>query len=253
MREASALLANETSADVPASGIKHVVPPSQDAFRLIGELASAIAHDFNNLLSVISACTEQMEPELKGSAGEEALVDAKLATRQAAKLVEELRRFVRGDERVGELADLRVVIVQSARLARRLLKRIHVEMSLDPTMGEILIPREKWSSVFMNLAVNAQAAMPDGGHLTFRTRIVQIEGDEPWAVIEVIDTGVGFDEDIAPHIFDPYFTTRRGEGGTGLGLAIVKSTVEESDGTIVARSRRGVGTTFEIRLPLRCP
>jgi signal transduction histidine kinase len=67
------------------------------------------------------------------------------------------------------------------------------------------------------------------------------------ALIEVRDHGVGIAEEDLPHVFEPYFTTKR--SGTGLGLAIARNIVEALGGTITARSRPSEGTSIRIELP----
>jgi signal transduction histidine kinase len=88
--------------------------------------------------------------------------------------------------------------------------------------------------------------MPGTGQLK-----VGVSANQETVSIEITDTGVGMDEDAAARIFEPYFSTKA--IGTGLGLTIAKRNIELNGGTIEVRSRRGVGTTVTMRLPLLQP
>jgi signal transduction histidine kinase len=99
--------------------------------------------------------------------------------------------------------------------------------------------------VILNLATNARDAMPNGGSLTFRLRTGQL-----FAHLEVSDTGHGMDGHLRQHCFEPFFTTKPLGKGTGLGLSSAYGIVHQLGGRIAVRSTVGVGTTFEIELPL---
>jgi signal transduction histidine kinase len=95
----------------------------------------------------------------------------------------------------------------------------------------------------LNLFINAQQAMGQGGELMIRT---EKEGDQ--AIITISDTGSGIAADKVGHIFDAYYSTR--PQGSGLGLPTARKIIEAHDGSITASSEVGKGTSFTIRLPL---
>jgi CheY-like chemotaxis protein len=111
----------------------------------------------------------------------------------------------------------------------------------------------------MNLAVNAQDAMPEGGELLISTARSDQDGrgggegegsaHGPGVVLTVRDTGCGMDEAAREHLFEPFFTTKGKERGTGLGLSIVYGIVRQHGGSIGVSSEPGSGTTFRIFLP----
>ncbi|MBP8303043.1 MAG: two-component sensor histidine kinase [Phycisphaerae bacterium] len=97
--------------------------------------------------------------------------------------------------------------------------------------------------VLLNLFINAQQAMPQGGDL-----IVQTDRQTPWALIRVSDTGCGIEPDRLEHVFKPYASTKF--RGTGLGLATARKIVEAHGGSVSVASEAGKGTAFTLRLPL---
>ncbi|HME55318.1 MAG TPA: ATP-binding protein [Candidatus Lokiarchaeia archaeon] len=97
---------------------------------------------------------------------------------------------------------------------------------------------------FLNIIINAQQAMPEGGFL----EITAVKND---AMVEIAfkDTGVGISSDNLPKLFELLFSTKT--KGFGLGLVITKEIVERHEGTIEVKSEVGIGTTFTIKLPVR--
>lgn len=98
------------------------------------------------------------------------------------------------------------------------------------------------SRALLNIVINAQEAMPDGGVLRVSTRE---EGD--WAILAIEDTGVGISTQDREKILRPFFSSKG--TGTGLGLSITQRIIQEHRGKLDFESKLGEGTTFTIRLP----
>jgi signal transduction histidine kinase len=105
--------------------------------------------------------------------------------------------------------------------------------------------RDRLQQLFLNLFVNAEDAMPDGGELRVTVRI----GEPGKVEIRIADTGVGIPEESLESIFEPFFTTKDRGKGTGLGLLVSKGIVVDHGGAISVSSEAGKGTEFRILLP----
>jgi CheY-like chemotaxis protein len=135
----------------------------------------------------------------------------------------------------------------------------NIELAADCGQAALVVETDigQLEQVLMNLATNARDAMPSGGKLTIRSRLLVVaedQGDElkrgSYAVITVTDTGCGMDKKIQEHLFEPFFTTKEAGKGTGLGLATSYGIIKKHNGSIRAYSEPGKGTTFTIHLPL---
>jgi two-component system, cell cycle sensor histidine kinase and response regulator CckA len=146
----------------------------------------------------------------------------------------------------------------TALLTRTLPESIHIELTAEDDDYQIETDISRLQQVFLNLALNARDAMPDGGSLHFQLEQVTVRpGESPlpellpgaWLRVTVTDSGTGIEPDILPRIFDPFFTTKSPTHGTGLGLAQVYGIIKQHGGEIAVTSEVGVGTTFTIYLP----
>jgi PAS domain S-box-containing protein len=218
----------------------------------LGRLAGAVAHDFNNLLTAVLANTElALEHSAVASDAElrDMLRDVREASSRGTTIAQQLLTFARQqitEPRVTRLGE--VVRRAQMLLARVLGPNIKLVVELGAEHDTVRFDPDRFvGQVLMNLAINAREAMPKGGTLTLRTR----DGTENYAgavVLELVDTGVGMNEEVAAHIFEPFYTTK--ERGTGLGLATAYGIVSQCGGNIRVESVEEVGTTFRIALPV---
>ncbi len=231
----------------------------QERLRALGTMASGIAHDFNNALAAILGFTELLlyRPEVLRN-HEQSLKYVQMmntAAKDAGNTVSRLREFYRYREKNDVFAPIRVsqLVEQVVSLTQPKWKNqaeaTGISIQVRTELGElpaILGNDADLREALINLVFNAVDAMPDGGTLTIRTRT---ENDH--AVIEVADTGTGMAEDVRQRCLEPFFSTK-GESGTGLGLSMVYGIVKRHEGDVEIDTALGRGTTFRIRLPLRC-
>ena len=230
----------------------------------IGQLAGGIAHDINNVLTVIIGFSDLL---LVNSAGDPAfhdLVEIKSNANRAANLVKQLLAFSRRQTLRPEVLSLNDAISDlSVFLKRTLGEKVKLERDYGRDLWLVRADQTELGRVLINLAVNANDAMPNGGTLTIRTanvsrqdslRIVD-RGFVPGDYVEcsVTDTGHGMSADILKKIFEPFFTTKEVGKGTGLGLSTVYGIVKQTGGYVFCDSTPGAGTTFRIFLPRHAP
>jgi PAS domain S-box-containing protein len=224
----------------------------------VGRLAGGIAHDFNNLLTVINGTAELAALDLPRDAPMRAdLLQIRQAGDRAASLTRQLLALSRQQILKPAVINLTAVVRGMQSMLRRLIGE-HVDLAfrLDDTLGHIKADPSQIEQVILNLAVNAQDAMPDGGTLSIETAGVYIDsGDHQapregrYAMLAVTDTGIGMDEATRQRIFEPFFTTKEVGKGTGLGLSTVYGIVQQSEGGVFVYSEPGRGSTFKVYLP----
>ncbi|HSK42842.1 MAG TPA: PAS domain S-box protein [Candidatus Binatia bacterium] len=224
----------------------------------VGRLAGGVAHDFNNLLMLMSGYLSQLTNDPALSTDHKSIVEQLLATtKRGASLTRQLLAFSRKDQTAPTVADLNTIVLNMEGLLRRLLSdSIHFEIALFKDPLYIFLDVNQVELAIMNLAVNAQDAMPGGGTLSISTRSEVLAVTEPggktsvtdYAVLEVTDTGHGMTPDTQSHIFEPFFTTKEPGKGTGLGLATVYGIVQRAEGQIRISSRLDQGTSFRVYL-----
>ncbi|MCK5915293.1 MAG: two-component sensor histidine kinase, partial [Deltaproteobacteria bacterium] len=112
---------------------------------------------------------------------------------------------------------------------------------------DVIVDPQQLDQIFINLLINAQMAMPEGGSITINASSSR---QQKRIKISLEDTGCGIAPEHLPTIFDPFFTTRGPNKGTGLGLSIVYTLVKANNGSIEARSILNKGSTFTIFLPM---
>jgi len=227
----------------------------------VGLLAGGVAHDLNNLLApILGYGSMLLEDNDLGEAPRRDIEEMMKAGKRARDLVQQLMAF--GRKQVLEVKPLRLndVITGFGGLVRRTLREdIRIELNLASSLRIIRADRGQLEQVLMNLAVNAQDAMPHGGTLTIETADVELGQHDVthysevmpgrYVLLKVSDTGIGMDEQTQSRVFEPFFTTKKVGKGMGLGLATVYGIVKQHGGNIWVDSKLGEGTTFGIHLP----
>ncbi len=228
----------------------------------VGRLAGGVAHDLNNLLAPILGYSELLLDEMSTrDANRRPLEEIANAGTRARSLVGQLLAFSRKQALQFQLIDLNQLLKDFESLLRRALREdIAIDWHPAGSLPKVQGDPGQLEQVVMNLAVNAQDAMPDGGRLIIETSRVELDenyagkkrGVVPGAyvMLAVSDTGTGMDADAMEHIFEPFFTTKEKDKGTGLGLATSYGIVKQHGGNIWAYSEPGMGTTFRVYLPI---
>ena len=227
----------------------------------VGRLAAGVAHDFNNLLTPMLGYAEMLldETPINGRHREE-LQEIKQAAERARDLTRQLLAFGRKQILSLKPVDLRSVIVGFEKLLRRTVREdIRIDVRLPHTLGMTRADAGQIEQVLMNLAVNAQDAMPEGGLLQLELADVVVGDTHPGAPAEplpgsyitlvVRDSGCGMDHTTLDRICEPFYTTKEHGKGTGLGLSTVYGIVKQHGGHLRIDSSPGQGSTFTVFLP----
>lgn len=240
-----------------------------DRILAMGTLAAGIGHEVSNPLTYAKANVEyvraelearqykankSMAPKVRGEWDEHsqdmisALHDAQQGLERASTILEDLRMFAYRREPTEEVVSLNEVIESACSMVNHELNhRAKLSKALEPELY-VRGDRGKLEQIIINLLLNAIQALPEHSSTSNHIQVkLYVQGHE--SVLEVIDNGVGFSEEIKDHIFEPFFTTKTPGEGTGLGLAIVHNIVNVHGGSIEVSSEPGL-TCFRIKLPL---
>jgi signal transduction histidine kinase/ActR/RegA family two-component response regulator len=227
----------------------------QERLRALGQMASGIAHDINNAISPVALYTEALlEREQLSDRARGHLEIIQRAVDDVAQTVSRMGEFYRLREPQSSLVPVdlnklvpQVIDLTRARWADMALKRgaaIEVRTELQPALPPIAAVESQIRDALVNLIFNAVDAMPEGGTLTIRTSTVA--GSKSRAVnLEVVDGGVGMDEDTRRRCLEPFFTTK-GQRGTGLGLAMVYGVAQRHGANLEIESEPGKGTLVRL-------
>ncbi len=216
----------------------------------LGRLVAGAAHELNNPLAVILGLSQLQLGEDIPPAVRADLEQIERAARRAAAIVHQLRAF--GQPRTLELAplDLSLVVAETLeRLSAQIAAEdVVVTVDLPPDTPHVLGESHQIEQVVFNIALNAIQALAlrlpgEPRHLRFSAR-----ADAESVVLVIEDTGLGIAPEHLSRIFEPFFTTRDVGQGMGMGLAVVYSIVQQHRGEVWVESRKGVGTTFSVRL-----
>lgn len=243
-----------------ALGVAPPSAPSDDVdpgrlraqYQEIAQVIGGLVHELRNPLSTMSMNLELMAEDLEGA---ESPRDRRLLkkiervrkeSRRLHAILEEFLRFARVPDLEGRLRPLSLNdIVEDLRdfyepqaMAHGVILRTHLAEDLPL----VQLDEDLLKQALLNLVLNAQHAMPEGGEVLLTTRV-----DGGSVVLDVVDTGCGIPPEVQERIFEPFFSTR--PGGTGLGLSTTRKIVEAHGGRIELRSEPGRGSKFTIRLP----
>ncbi len=227
----------------------------------IGLLAGGVAHDFNTMLAAILGYAELARDDLPADSPTRADLDEIVkAAGRSRDLVRQLLAFARRQTLQLVPLDLNVLITGLQPLLRRTLREdVRIRLRLASSLPAIQGDKGQISQVLLNLAVNAQDAMPGGGELLIETGEEVLDDDYAsnhagvlqgrYVVMSVSDTGSGMNAETLQRLFEPFFTTKGPGKGTGLGLPTVYGIMKQHRGTISVSSQPGRGSIFRACFP----
>ena len=223
------------------------VPPP---YLELAELAGGFIHEIKNHLSTLTLNlqllgeefeTQETQKERRAFDRINRLHDE---CRRLTDLSNDFLRFARIEDLQFESADLAAVVGRMVEFFTPTAKARSIELNWYPAadLPPVRLDVEMFEKVLLNLMLNAEDAMPEGGSLTLQTRL-----DGATVALDVIDTGAGIPADVLPKLFKPFVTTK--ESGNGLGLATARKIVFAHGGDITVQSDPGHGTKFTVTLP----
>ncbi len=213
----------------------------------LGEMSAAVAHEVRNPLGAIFNSVASIRRMMDPSHVALPLVD--IVSEEADRLnhiVDDLLDFARPSSPASAPVPLPRLLEDAVRRAMTDASgRITVEWALEAHVPRVVADERMMRQAFLNLALNAVQAMPQGG--TLRVGARRAQGSLSEVQVEFTDTGSGIPPEVRARIFEPFFTTKA--KGTGLGLALVKRILESHAGRLMLESQPGLGTTFLLFLP----
>lgn len=220
----------------------------------LGQLVAGVAHEINTPIASINSNNAIIEKLISIEKIDKDMIDTlksmvetdKEAIKRISSIVKSLKRFVRLDEAELQSADLNRELDLTLELLKHETKnRIKIIKDYcEPT--EIKCYPNLLNQVFMNLLMNATQSITDKGEISIKTKT-----EQNYYIIIIKDTGIGMDEKTQEKIFKTGFTTKKVGIGTGLGLMISKDIIKKHSGEITFESKKGKGTTFTIKIPIK--
>ncbi|HUD41212.1 MAG TPA: ATP-binding protein [Dokdonella sp.] len=212
----------------------------------VGRLASGIAHDFNNLLGLMLGYAQRSRNSREPDELRRSLDGMESAARRAASITQNLLNFSRSDATRIEILDAGPAVREMEPMLVQLLDpsiRMRVTVAGSGPLPVRFDPAQ-FALVALNIAANANHAMPDGGRFE-----IDVRPNGPDVDIVFTDSGPGIASDLHERIFEPFFTTKPSGQGTGLGLAVAANLVRNAGGTLSVENAPDAGARFRMRLP----
>jgi PAS domain S-box-containing protein len=218
----------------------------------IGNVISGVAHELNNPLSVVLGFSQLLMAHREAGPDGRQLAKINDAAMRCQKIVQNLLSFARVHKPERRYLGANGIIEKTLDLKTYQLQVNNIEIvkELDPELPCTMLDFHQMQQVLLNLINNAQHAMV-AVHERPGRLIVRTSHRDGEICIEITDNGEGMDAATLERIFEPFFTTQEQGKGTGLGLSVSYGIVKEHGGRIHAESRKGRGTTFVVRLPIR--
>ncbi len=229
---------------------------------MVGQLSGGIAHDFNNLLTAILGNAEALSMRLKDQEDLRKFADIIINAAEAgAELTQRLLAFSRRQVLQPDVVNCNALVHSMGMLLRGMLREdVELRVSIAPESVLAIADAAQLESAVLNLALNAQDAMPKGGALSLTTSEIELDPESlgpnidvrggRYAMVAVTDDGEGMTREVRDRAFEPFFTTKEVGKGSGLGLSMVYGFVKQSNGHVTIYSEPGIGTSVRLFLPL---
>jgi two-component system sensor histidine kinase AtoS len=218
----------------------------------LGRLSTVIAHEVRNPLMIIKGSLRSLKRDGVAAEVHEAAADIDHEVARLDRIVGDVLDFARPLRLERAPVDVHAVARDAARGGLEGADGAGARFALEPSARSILTDGERLRGVLVNLVANARESLAAAGRSSGEEIEIGARGlDQGGVVLWVADRGPGIPLADLPHVFEPYFTTKR--TGTGLGLAISRKVVEALGGTIRIESREGEGTRVEVELPAEAP
>ncbi len=246
--------------DAELTGLSDQLRQSQK-MEAVGLLAGGIAHDFSNILATIKGSLYLIQKKMQEDDSVFKYTEQIMnSVNKANKLTQGLLAFSRKQTIDLKPVSFNDIIKKSTNLFSSLIgEHIHIITQLTDINPTVMADSNQMEQVLVNLVTNARDAMPDGGKLTVRTDVIEMDEQfrkehafglhGKYVLLSVSDTGTGVSDEIKDKIFEPFFTTKVLGKGSGLGLAVTYGIVKQHNGFIDVESLHGAGTTFRIYIP----
>ncbi len=225
----------------------------------LGEIAAGVAHEINQPLTYISAFIQTAQDDIEENVkineiklGKK-LKSAYTEVKRINSIVQHLRTFGRQSESNMRHVNIETVFNNTLLLMgeRIRLRNIALIKDIEEDLPMVLANSNRLEEVFINLfqnAIDAFNVKSDNSEICFKA---SLSHDKKFIIISVRDNGAGIEKKTLEKIFEPFFTTKEVGKGTGMGLSIVYGIIQEHKGAITCDSELNIGTTFEVRLPIK--
>lgn len=214
-------------------------------------LSAGVSHEINNPLGSIMTNVQNLIEEEQNDEKKESLIWIEQETKRIARIVRELLDFSSTDGRVNENTEVNQCIRDIVKIIEYGIKkenRIIFHLKLETEIFSVAISSDELKQILINLIQNSIQAIEGQGSVTIST-----EKDHSLKKIRIIisDTGKGMAPETIPHIFDPFYTTKKNGTGTGLGLSIVYGIIMKYSGSVDVESDEGKGTVIKLSFPIK--
>jgi signal transduction histidine kinase len=229
--------------------------PADEHYAELAELAGGFIHEIKNHLGALGLNLQLLAEDFQEPKSQrERRAQGRVQRLQAecqhlVEIANDFLRFARIKDLVLAPTDVGRVIEEmldffgpTARSAS-----IDIKSYIPADLPLVSLDQELFKQALLNLLLNAEQAMLQGGELTVEAGLEHGQGTSPTLCLSFIDTGVGISPEVQARVFQPFFSTK--QGGSGLGLPTTRRIIEAHGGTIEVQSEVGRGTKFTIRLP----